>query len=91
MTVSVTAAADVLFRKFGEEAVLLHLKTERYFSLNDSALLMWELLIEGHSASEVAARVAAVYDVTPETVAEDLQALLARLRELELIEVDEYR
>lgn len=85
---NIAAAPDVLFRKFGSEAVLLHLGTERYFSLNDSALRMWELLSSGHGPQDVAATVAEEYDVDRQTVAADVKALLAELSSLKLITVD---
>lgn len=89
--VKVSAADDVLFRKFGDEAVLLHLSTERYFSLNDSALRIWELLSAGESLAATAELVASEYDVDPATVASDVEALLGELERLGLITVDHGR
>jgi phosphohistidine swiveling domain-containing protein len=86
--VTVAAAPDVLFRKFGDEAVLLHLGTERYFTLNDTALRIWELLTSGEGIPATAAVVAQEYDVDLDTVTADIEALLAELRSLRLIDVD---
>jgi hypothetical protein len=86
-----SAADGVLFRKFGDEAVLLHLSTERYFSLNDSALRMWELLIAGEDVEATAEVVAREYDTDVATVASDVESLLRELERLELITVNDGR
>ena len=40
----VAAAPDVLIQELAGEAVLLNLKTEQYFGLDDMGLRMWRLL-----------------------------------------------
>lgn len=83
--VSFEVAPDVLYRTFGNEAVLLHLESERYYSLNESAARMWELLTGGRSAQETASAVASEFDASEEVVLADLTALLDGLLSARLV------
>lgn len=41
---------DVLVSELPDgEAVLLHMRTQRYYSLNETGLFLWQRLREGHS------------------------------------------
>lgn len=75
----IAIAPSVLFREFGDQAVLLHLDTERYFSLNDSALRMWTLLTSGHDVDATAAIVSEEFDVDVATAAADVRTLMTAL------------
>lgn len=87
VTVNVSAADDVLFRKFRDEAVLLHLGTERYFSLNDTALRTWELLTSGETTAATAVALAGEYDVDLAVARGDVDSLVTELQRLQLITV----
>jgi hypothetical protein len=78
-------AKDVLFRRLGDDAVLLHLSTERYYSLNDSALRIWELLIAGNDEQQTAKVIADEYDADDETIRADITRLISSLREAGLV------
>ncbi len=61
-----TAAAhpDVVFTRFDESsAALLNLRTKRYYSLNETAARVWELLAEGRDHAAVAATLVAEFQV----------------------------
>lgn len=55
---------DVVYTKLGdEEAVLLHLKTQHYYSINETGVTVWEYLDEPRSLTEVATTLTEAYDV----------------------------
>jgi hypothetical protein len=82
----VRLSADVAFRTFGDETVLLNLTTGTYHGLNPTAGRMLELLIETGDEGETARRVAAEYEIPVEVVEADLAALCADLRARALLE-----
>ncbi len=79
---------NVLFHQYGEEAVLLNLDTESYFSLNESAIRMWELL-SAHSLEEASAAMAQEYDAPVEVITADMQAFVQALQQANLITVSD--
>jgi hypothetical protein len=83
----VTAAPDVMCRNVGDEAVLLHLKSEVYLGLDAVGTRMWTLLTELPSIQDAYEVLRTEYDVEPEDLRRDLQAFLGKLQENELIEV----
>jgi hypothetical protein len=46
------AAADTACASLEGGAVLLHMGTKRYYSLNETGALVWQLLEEGEGATE---------------------------------------
>jgi hypothetical protein len=83
----VTISPDVLFQELNGEAVLLDLKTERYFGLDDIGTRMWQLL-DGNGHVEAAyARLLQEYEVDETTLRHDLADLIDRLAEAGLISV----
>jgi hypothetical protein len=52
------------------ESVLLHLKTRRYFSLNETGTLIWQQLRQGKEVDEIAALLEQQYELdTPSAFA----------------------
>lgn len=62
------------------EAVLLHLDTKRYYTLNETGTCIWELLQQGRSAQEIAQALQDNYAITDE---EALPVMLAFVDELQ--------
>jgi hypothetical protein len=83
----IAAAENVLFRVFGDEAVLLHLDTEQYYSLNDTGVRIWQLLDEGHSVDETCARMVEEFAVEDAVIRADVLALIEELKAADLIEI----
>lgn len=46
-----------------KEAVLLHLGTKMYYTLNETGIRIWQLLSEGHSISETSETIHNEYDI----------------------------
>jgi hypothetical protein len=72
---------SLVFTRLDEtEAVLLHLDTKRYYTLNDTGARIWELLQQGRCAQEIALALQEDYAITDE---EAMPVLLAFMDELQ--------
>lgn len=63
------------------EAVLLHLDTKRYYTLNETGACIWELLQHGRCTQEIARALQDGYDVTDEQVMPTLLAFVDELHQ----------
>ena len=85
----VVTSPDVLFREMAGEAVLLHLRTEHYYSLNEIGCRLWQLLSEhGHTETAIQ-QMLAEYEVDEATLVRDMWDLIAQLEGNELITVEQ--
>lgn len=78
-------ADRVLSRRVGDEVLVLHLSSGVYHVLNETAARVWALLENGGGIASIAATVASEYDVDPESAADDVRTLVARLEEEKLV------
>ena len=69
-----------------EETVLLHLKTEQYYTLNETGTRIWDLFAEGTSLADMAAAIEEVYDVSWEEAMWHVLALLEALKQEGLVQ-----
>jgi Coenzyme PQQ synthesis protein D (PqqD) len=84
ITSTFTVATDILYRQLGNEAVLLHIPSGNYFSLNPTAMLLWEAICAGAPRSGIE-KVAKEYDVEPEQVNQDYLELVNALCDHDLL------
>ena len=82
------AAADALAATLSDGAVLLNLRTKRYYSLNETGTRIWQLLLEGRTEEEIVQTLTAEYDVEATIANQEMQAVIASLRDCALIEHD---
>ena len=68
------------------DGVLVDLNARRYYTLNETAMLVWSALEEGCDDAGLAARLAHEFDVTAEKAHGSAQRLLGDLRQLGLLE-----
>ncbi len=80
---------DVVFRHLEDEAVLVHLGTNRIYSLNPTGARFWELLVAGHARSEIAKQLLHEFDVSAEQLEEEIEALLASLVSERLVTIEQ--
>jgi len=73
-----TVAPDILYRKVENEAVLLHITSAMYYSLNETGVLFWEGL-RNQSAEQVIDQVAQTYGVETTQIHQDLMIFLTDL------------
>ena len=72
-------AADVLAQTVVGESVLLDLRSQKYFGLNEVGTRAWQLLQETGDVATIQAHLLAEYDVAPEQLERDLDELFGRL------------
>lgn len=84
----ITVAGDVLQQRLGEETVLLHLGTERYYGLDEVGSRFWQLLQEYQTLDPIVAALRREYEVDETALRGDLERLVDELAELGLIHVD---
>lgn len=77
--------ASVIFERFGEEVVAIHLGTGRYYSLPGVAGDAFLLLAQPHTVSQLAKKLAAKYDAPAEIIANDLNGFLNQMKDESLI------
>jgi hypothetical protein len=87
MTGRVSAAEGVLVRELAGEAVLLDLKRETYFGLDPVGTRMWQALTTAETIQSAFEMLLSEYEVEPDVLRRDLEALIAMLRGEGLIEV----
>ena len=77
-------------RRIGDETVLVPVRQnvgdlESIYTLNGVAAALWERLATPQTAEDLAAALAAEYDVSPPAAAPDVQAFLAEMTDLQLV------
>lgn len=72
--------SHVVYTEFdGREAVLVDLNTKRYYTLNETAMLVWRGLEAGKTTTEIARDVCDRYDVTEEHATASIERLVTSL------------
>lgn len=83
-----TARDDVVFTDLDDgSAILLHLQTKYYFSLNETGCFLWKLLERerGANEEEMVSELCAAFDVEPERAKTDVMEFLHDLQKQDLI------
>ncbi len=70
-----------------KEAVLLHLGTRKYFTLNETGLRIWQLMSSGLAPVDIGARLQDEYDLSPEKARESVRNLIGELITEKLVKV----
>ena len=78
-------AEDILFRYVENEAVLLHIPSGMYYSLNETSIKFWEALREQQPLVPVIEKITAEYEVEESQVLSDLKTFLQDLLDYGLI------
>lgn len=83
-----TPGDDVLWQQIEDETVLLAIGSGRYYRLDPVGSRMWALLEELRDLDRVRERMVAEYDVDPQRLGSDLDALVDQLAEAKLLTVE---
>jgi hypothetical protein len=78
---------DVLSQEINGETVLLDLKSEAYFGLDEVGTRFWQLLHSESSLGSVFDILLSEYNVAPPVLSEDLSVLITQLREAGLLDL----
>lgn len=90
LVMSVPAPYDhIVFTEFEDaEGILVDLNTKKYYQLNETAMLIWKGLEDKSSMTEIANRLVANYEVTPEDAQRNVQSLVQQFQDYNLVTVD---
>jgi hypothetical protein len=77
----------VLFTDLGDQGVLLHLKDELYFELNEVGVRTWQLLHEFAEPAVVLKHLLAQYEVEETTLRKDLSELIGAMKDANLLTI----
>lgn len=82
-----TPHEHIVFTEFDErEGVLVDLNAKRYYTLNETAMIIWRGLESKRSRDEIIREITDAYDVTPEHAAHSLDKLVASLQARKLLQ-----
>jgi hypothetical protein len=70
---------EVMVRRMGQEMILLHLGTNRFYELNGTAARFWELLNAAPEPGQIPQQLLQEFEVEEAQLLTDLQALCAAL------------
>jgi Coenzyme PQQ synthesis protein D (PqqD) len=76
---------DVLFQRLEKDAVLLHMKTDRFYNLNRTGARFWELLIEGHDLVHIQEQMLREFEVEPSALEKEIKDMIVSLQNEDLV------
>ena len=79
---------EVLFREIGGEAVILNIKTGKYYGLNEMGARIWARLLEKGSLQAACQALLEEYDVSEAQLQADMLQLVEGLAEKGLLTVE---
>jgi len=88
MTQTIEISSEVLTQEVGGETVILDLKTESYFGLDEVGTRIWQLLQQGKDTQNITETMLDEYDVEEKQLEKDIQNLLTKLNEAGIITFD---
>jgi hypothetical protein len=71
---------EVVSRRLGDGAVLVHLSTNKIFELNDTGARIWQLISERATEDRIVENLVHDFEVDAEQATQEVLALVARLR-----------
>jgi hypothetical protein len=77
---------NVVSRRVHDEVVLVHLDTNRIYSLNATAARFWELIADGCTRAEAEAQLAETFDVDDSELAREVDLCVGQLLDEKLVE-----
>ncbi|HLB20343.1 MAG TPA: PqqD family protein [Gaiellaceae bacterium] len=79
---------DVVYRELEGEMVLVHLGTNRIYSLNETGAKFWERLAAGDERAEIERLLLAEFKVEPAELRQEIDSMLQALAEEGLVAGD---
>jgi hypothetical protein len=87
-THKITISADALFQEVSGETVILDLKSEQYFGLDEIGTRIWQLLQTNDSTEQIYQTLVSEFDAEPERLQSDLSSFLDELTKAGLVSLD---
>jgi hypothetical protein len=76
---------DTVYERIGEEAVLVHMGTNRIYELNRTGMRFWEPLCAGYDRAEIQRLMLQEFDVAEAALPVEIEAMLTSLENEGLI------
>jgi hypothetical protein len=89
LTARVRLANDVLMQKVGDDAILLNLKTENYFALDEVGTRIINTLQESDSLKQAVRKLLGIYDVDESKLTRDAVRLVEECEQNGLLQITE--
>jgi hypothetical protein len=70
---------DVAYRELEGEIVLVHLGTNRIYSLNETGARFWELLASGSERADIERQLLDEFAIEPEALRREIDSMLVAL------------
>jgi hypothetical protein len=86
-TARVRLAKDVLMQKVGDDAILLNLNTENYFSLDEIGTRVIDTLQESDSVAQAVQKLVEIYEVDEGTLTKDAVRLVEECQQHGLLQI----
>jgi hypothetical protein len=81
-------SVDAVAKRVGDEVVLVHLQTNRIYTLNRTGARFWELLEDGHDLERAREQLQLEFDVGDEQLGDEVRGLVGELVQRGLLEPD---
>lgn len=89
LTARVRLAEDVLMQKVGDDAILLNLNTENYFTLDEVGTRIINTLQESDSVKQAIGKLVGIYEVDEGTLTTDAVRLVEDCEQHGLLQITE--
>lgn len=89
LTAQVRLAKDVLMQKVGDDAILLNLNTENYFTLDEVGTRMINTLQESDSVKQAVRKLMGIYEVDEGKLTSDAIRLVEECEQHGLLQITE--
>lgn len=73
-------------QRFGDDAVLIDLRTNEVYEMNRTAARMWQLLGDGVDVDDIEGRLASEFEIEPEELRRQMESFLVILLDANLVE-----
>ena len=84
-----TVSPEAACASVDDGAVILHMRTKRYYSLNDTGGAIWSMLEADAPVDAIVAELVATYEVDAPDAAAAVMTMLGELAAVELVRVED--
>ncbi|MBW2737539.1 MAG: PqqD family protein [Deltaproteobacteria bacterium] len=82
---SYSLSKEYVWKEVGDQVVVLHIETGRYYSLNHPGSLIWKGLMEGLSLDRIIEQLRSIFDVDKPNAKKDSEEMIRDLLTKEAI------
>ena len=76
---------ELSWRQVGDEIIVLDLRSNAYLSINQSGIVLWEMLVDGSTPARMTERLVSDYSLDKDRARTDVEAFVAMLTERRLL------